>query len=84
MTRALLFLAIILTSLALLPAGAHLSVLPHKIGLSEADYFVVQGIYRGWALFGIVLLGALVANLALALVLRRERRGFGWPSGRSG
>jgi hypothetical protein len=30
----------------------------------------VQNIYRGWALFGIVLFGALIANLVLAILLR--------------
>ena len=52
-----------LTALALVPAGAHLFELPNKIGLDQEPYFIVQGIYRGWALFGIVLFGALAANL---------------------
>jgi hypothetical protein len=67
------FLAIVLTALALVPAGAHLFELPNKIGLAEADYFVVQSIYRGWALFGIVLFGALATNLVLAIMVRRQR-----------
>jgi hypothetical protein len=64
------FLALVLTALALVPSGAHLFALPNKIGLAQDQYFVVQNIYRGWALFGIVLFGALIANLALALLLR--------------
>ena len=70
------FLAIVFTALALVPAGAHLFELPNKIGLPQDDYFVVQGIYRGWALFGIVLFGALAANLAAAFVARRQRAPF--------
>src|SRR5918995_6673301 len=70
------FLAIVLTALALVPAGAHLFELPNKIGLAQDDYFVVQNIYRGWALFGIVLFGALAANLALAVMVRRQRAPF--------
>jgi hypothetical protein len=70
------FLAIVLTALALVPAGAHLFELPNKIGLAENAYFVVQGIYRGWALFGTVLFGALAANLALAIMVRRQRAPF--------
>jgi hypothetical protein len=70
------FLAIVLTALALVPAGAHLFELPNKIGLAEDAYFVVQSIYRGWALFGIVLFGALAANLALTFLLRRRRGAF--------
>jgi len=70
------FLALVFTALALVPAGAHLFELPNKIGLAQADYFVVQGIYRGWALFGIALFGALGANLAAAVLVRRQRAPF--------
>ena len=72
-SRAVQFLAIVLTAVALVPAGAHLFELPNKIGLAQEPYFIVQNIYRGWALFGIVLFGALAANLALTIVLRRQR-----------
>src|SRR5262249_61573838 len=64
------FLALTLTALALVPSGAHLFALPNKINLAAEQYFIVQSIYRGWSLFGIVLIGALIANLALALLLR--------------
>jgi hypothetical protein len=39
------FLAVILTALALVPAGAHFFELPNKIGLSQEEYFTVQRIY---------------------------------------
>jgi hypothetical protein len=64
------FLALVLTALALVPSGAHLFALPNKISLGAEQYFIAQSIYRGWSLFGIVLFGALIANLALALLLR--------------
>ena len=64
------FLALALTALALVPSGAHLFALLNKIGLDAEQYFIVQSIYRGWSLFGIALIGALIANLALALFLR--------------
>jgi hypothetical protein len=67
------FLAVIVTALALVPAGAHLFELANKIGLAQEQYFLVQQIYRGWALFGIVLFGALAALVALTILLRRER-----------
>jgi hypothetical protein len=73
---ALRFLALIVTAVALIPGGAHLFELPNKIGLPQDDYFVVQGIYRGWALFGAVIIPAALANLALAILLRRDRRAF--------
>ena len=68
--RVVQFLALVLTALALIPSGAHLFALPNKIGLAQEQYFIVQNIYRGWALFGAVLLGALIANLLLAIMLR--------------
>ena len=64
------FLALALTALALVPSGAHLFELANKMSLGAEQYFIVQRIYRGWSLFGIVLFGALIANLALALLLR--------------
>lgn len=73
--RVVEFAAIVLTALSLVPAGAHLAELPNKIGLDQAAYFVVQGIYRGWAVFGFVLIPAILANLVLALMLR-GRAGF--------
>jgi hypothetical protein len=54
-------LTVMLTALALVPAGAHLFALPNKIGLDSARYFTVQRVYQGWSMFGFVLLGALVA-----------------------
>jgi hypothetical protein len=48
--KTLQFVAMVLTALALVPSGAHLFALPNKIHLSETDYFITQGIYRGWSL----------------------------------
>ncbi len=75
-TRILKFVAILLMALALVPTGAHLFEMPGKMALGRDAYFIVQQIYAGWALFGIVLLGALAANLTLAVALRRERTAF--------
>ena len=81
--RLLRFLAVVLTALALVPAGAHLFEMPNKIGLPRDAYFAVQGIYSGWALFGVVLFGALAANLGLAAVSWRRRIGASRRDGRS-
>jgi hypothetical protein len=67
------FLAILLMALALIPAGAHFFELPNKLGLARDAYFTVQGIYAGWALFGIVLVGGLLVNIVLAIMLRHDR-----------
>jgi hypothetical protein len=77
--RLLQFCAIMLTALALVPAGAHFFELPNKIGLDQEAYFTVQAIYRGWALFGVALFGALFANLALGLVLAFRQRPYALP-----
>jgi hypothetical protein len=74
--KILQFLALVLTALALVPAGAHLLELPNKIDLSERDYFVVQSIYSGWAMLGIVLIGAMLANLVHAILLRGQGLAF--------
>lgn len=62
------FLSLVFTALALVPAGAHLAALPGKIGLDRSGYRTVQGIYAGWALFGIVQVAALVASAALVFL----------------
>jgi hypothetical protein len=66
------FVAITLAALALVPSGAHLFALGNKINLGAEQYFIVQNIYRGWDLFGIVLVGSFIADLVLALMLRRR------------
>jgi hypothetical protein len=74
LTRPLLFLGLVFAALALVPAGAHLAELANKIDLPREEYLAVQQIYRGWALFGVVVLGALLSTGALALIRRR------WPA----
>lgn len=61
-----------LMAIILIPSGAHLFELPGKIGLERDAYFTVQGIYAGWALFGVPLFAAVGANAALAFAERRR------------
>jgi hypothetical protein len=74
--KAIQFLALLATALALVPGGAHLFALPNKIGLDQSDYFTVQHIYSGWALFGIVLFAAILLDIVLAVMLRDQPRPF--------
>lgn len=67
--------SILFTAFALVPAGAHLMELANKIGVPADAYLTIQQIYRGWALAGILVVGALLSTFGLVLVLRR-RRGF--------
>jgi uncharacterized membrane protein len=70
------FFALLFAALALVPAGAHLAELPNKIDLPAADYQTVQQIYSGWALFGIVVFGALISISMLTIMARGEPRVF--------
>lgn len=74
--RMIQLLALVVTALALVPSGAHLAALPNKIHLSQADYFVVQGIYRGWAVLGALWPIALATNAALAYSVRTQSTPF--------
>jgi hypothetical protein len=70
------FLSLLFAALALAPAAAHLLELPNKIGLSREDYLTVQQLYRGWALLGVVVIGALVFTFAYAVMARKHREPF--------
>jgi ribose/xylose/arabinose/galactoside ABC-type transport system permease subunit len=70
------FFSLLFAALALAPALAHLLELPNKIGLSRDDYLIVQQIYRGWALLGFVVAGALLSTLVLMIMVRGQRKAF--------
>ena len=70
------FFAAVFVAQALVPAGAHLSELPNKITLPPDQYLVVQQIYRGWALFGIVIFAALICTGAHTLLVLSEPTAF--------
>ena len=69
------FIAVLCVAVAMAGGWAHLLELPNKMALSREDYLTVQQIYRGWALLGIVVVGALVSTAVLAWL----RRGDGTP-----
>jgi hypothetical protein len=54
------------TGLALIAPGAHLYEIANKMALPKAEYFVVQQIYIGWWLAGLLLPLALILNALLA------------------
>jgi hypothetical protein len=72
------FFSLIFVAIIFVPAGAHLAELLNKIDLPKEQYFVVQNIYAGWALFGAPVFAALLSLLVLVISLRRERRPFAW------
>jgi hypothetical protein len=67
-------------ALALVPGGAHLAELPSKLTLDREQYFVVQQIYRGWALFGAVIIASFLVNLVMAVLLWRRREPYILPA----
>jgi hypothetical protein len=67
-----------LLAIALVPAGAHLSELSHKLLLSPDAYMTVQSIYRGWALFGLAIAGAFAAVSLHTYLVRRNNAAFTW------
>ena len=69
-----LFLSLLFTGVVMFAAGAHLLELLTKLSLPRADYIIVQQIYRGWALLGIVIVVALLATLATVILGRRRRK----------
>ena len=74
--KTVIFLAVVLTALALIPYGAHLFSLPNKIAMAREQYLVAQAVYDGWALISIILIPAMLVNIVLAVMLRGEA-GFG-------
>ena len=75
-TKAIYFIAFFFVAVALGPALAHLLELPNKINLARDEYLTVQQNYRGWALLGNVVAGALLSTLALAVMVRKQRKAF--------
>ena len=78
--RVIQAIAVILTALALVPGGAHLAEMSTKLTLDREQYFVVQQIYRGWALFGAVIIAGFLVNLLMAVLLWNRREPFILPA----
>ena len=68
----LLFVTILISLFSLAPGLAHLFELPRKMMLEREDYFTVQQIYSGWALFGYVLAAQFIALVMLAWAWHRQ------------
>jgi hypothetical protein len=69
---------IALLAIALVPSGAHLSELSHKLRLTPENYMTVQGIYGGWALFGFAIAGAFATVSLHTYLVRRNNAAFTW------
>jgi hypothetical protein len=67
------FTSLLFTALSMAPGMAHLLELPGKIHMEGDQYFIVQQISRGWALLGIITFLAMISNLILAIMTRKNR-----------
>ncbi len=74
--RTLYFAALIFAAIALVPTGAHVFELFSKMRLDATEYRIVQQIYRGWSLFGVVIFCALASTVVLAVRLRHHATAF--------
>jgi len=84
--RTVYFFSLLCAAFALVPAGAHLAELVNKIKLDVTDYQTDQQIYRGWELFGVVVVGALVRrsrSRSLCAVIRPHSRRRSSPASAS-
>jgi hypothetical protein len=70
------FSSLFFTALALGASMAHLLELPNKINLPRDQYAIVQQLYKGWALLGIVVILALISTLVLVIMVRHLRKAF--------
>ena len=70
--RAVFFVALLATALALGAALAHALELPNKIALGRDEYFIVQRIYAGWSNLAYLLVVQFIALLASAAMSRRD------------
>jgi hypothetical protein len=70
------FASLLFTALALCSAMAHLLELPNKIKLPAEQYIIVQQIYRGWSLLGIVVIIAFLSTLVLLIMVRHHGKAF--------
>jgi Domain of unknown function (DUF1772) len=76
-TQSLRFLSLVCTALILGGAFCHVLEMPIKLGLSGADYMIVQQIYGTFGPVGSILEpAAIISTAALAFVVR-GRRSFG-------
>jgi len=71
-TRVLLITSVISITVVFGSGLAHLLEAYNKMRLSKEEYRIVQQIYRGWALLGILACIALISTLLLAIQTRHQ------------
>jgi hypothetical protein len=72
MAKIIWFLSLLFGGLTLAPSMAHFLEMPNKMELSMENYKVVQAIYRGWSLLGILQIVAVVFTFILLFYVREN------------
>jgi hypothetical protein len=75
-TNSVWVVSLLLATLAMMPAAAHVLELPNKIGLSGVEYLTVQRLYRGWSFTRLVVVAALLSMVILLFLLREFPTAF--------
>lgn len=73
------FVALLATAVALGGALAHAFEFPHKMAMTQEEYFITQQIYAGWNRLAYVLLLELLGIIAV-IVLYRHIPAVMWPA----
>lgn len=74
MIRAAILVSVWLGAIVLVPSGAHLLEMSHKLLMDRASYFSAQQMYLGWALFALPIIAKVILDGALAFRLRNKHR----------
>ncbi len=76
MKNLLRFVTILFEVITLCALMTHLLELRGKISMSQQNYFVVQGIYSGWAWLGIFEIGAILLTFIWTIAERKNNKIF--------
>lgn len=76
MKNTIWFAAVLFAAITLAALLAHLLEMRVKMGLSKADYQVVQGIYSGWQWPGFFELGAILLTIAWTVIDQKSTPAF--------
>jgi hypothetical protein len=74
MLRVVFLISVWLGAVVLVPSGAHLLEMSHKLLMDRTAYFSAQQLYLGWALFGVPIVLKVILDGVLAVRLRHSHR----------
>jgi hypothetical protein len=78
MLRIVFLISVWLGAIVLVPSGAHLLEMSHKLLMDRSSYFSAQQMYLGWALFGIPTIVKVIVDGTLAFRLWNSHRAAAW------